>query len=243
MLTQYEGSCTIDEPRKVIEKAIILCDHLVVRGLDITIRSSRIRGWVDVDLSSARLTLEDSEVDAGDSRSPAVGFRNLTVRRSEISGGQTSVQCSDCLIEDSLLHDQMTPVGDQHLNGYLSSGGSNVILRHNSIACTPENNDVGGGCTGSMQIFGDFEPLRDFRFERNFIRATPGGFCASLGQNDNKRFGKNPTGIVVIDNIFERGRSGKCGVWGATTSFFVGGKGNLFAGNIWDDGAPLQPNS
>ncbi|QGN33885.1 hypothetical protein [Microlunatus sp. Gsoil 973] len=227
----------------MIEDAVISCEQLAVRAPDVTIRSSRIHGWIDVSPETARLTLEDSEVDAGNVRAPAIGFQNLVVRRSEIRGGQTSVQCSDCTIEDSLLHDQMNPIGSQHLNGFLSNGGSNVVLRHNTVACTPEDNSTGGGCTGSMQIFGDFAKLKDFRFEDNLVKATPGGFCASFGQNPNKKFGSDPTQIVVIDNVFERGRSGKCGVWGATTSFSNGGLGNVFARNTWDDGSALAPNT
>lgn len=243
-LTDYKGPCAFATPGTVVEGQVITCDRVVILADNITIRSSLVRGWIDLGSESARLTLEDSEVDAGDSMTPAVGFYNLTVRRSEVRGGQTSIQCaSNCLIEDSLLHDQMDPVGQQHLGGYLSNGGSDVVLRHNTVACSPADNGKGGGCTGSVQIFGDFAPLSNFRFENNLIKATPGGYCASFGYNPGANYGDRPTGIVVVGNVFERGSSGKCGVWGATTSFLEGGKENRFANNKWEDGSPLQPNS
>lgn len=242
-LTKYTGSCAFEKAGVVVQNKIIDCDRVAILAPDITIRSSQINGWIDVEPgNNAHLTLVESEVDAGKSQTPAVGFQNVKVRRSDIRGGQTSVQCaSDCDIEDSLLHDQMKPVGPQHLGGYLSNGGSNVVLRHNTVECTPENNAEGGACTGSVQIFGDFGPLINFRFEDNLIKATPGGYCANFGYNpDTKKFGRNPTRIVVINNVFQRGPNGKCGVWGPMTGFNSGGKGNVFAGNTWDDGSPLH---
>jgi len=243
-LTPYTESCAFQQAGTVIKDKIISCDHIEILAPNITISSSELHGWIDVGPATAHLTLEDSELDAGKSQTPAIGFQNVTVQRTEIRGGQTSVQCaSNCLIEDSLLHDQMSPVGAQHLGGYLSNGGSNVVLRHNTIACTPHDNSAGGGCTGSIQIFGDFAPLRNFRFEDNLVEATPGGYCASFGQNPGKKFGSDPSHIVVLNNVFQRGHSGKCGVYGATTSFFGEGKGNVFKGNTWDNGSPLRPNA
>lgn len=243
-LTRYSGNCAFDRPGTVIEGKIIVCDRVVILAPNVTIRSSEIQGWIDVSPAAADLTLEDSTVNAGNSETPAIGFYDVTIRRSEIRGGQTSVQCaSNCLIEDSLLHDQMRPVGPQHLGGYLSNGGSNVVLRHNTVACTPHDNAAGGGCSGSMQIYANFAPLVNFRFIDNFVKATPGAYCASFGQNPGARFGSHPTHIVVVDNVFERGPTGKCGVFGAATSFFVAGRGNVFRGNTWDDGAPLRPNT
>lgn len=243
-LTPYTGGCAFEQSGMVVQDKIINCDRIVILAPDVTIRSSQLHGWIDISPANAYLTLEDSDLDAANSGTPAIGFHNVTVRRTEIRGGQTSVQCSgNCLIEDSLLHDQMKPVGDQHLGGYLSNGGSDVVFRHNTVECTPKNNSEGGGCTGSIQIFGDFESLVNFRFEHNLVKATPGGFCASFGHNPGKKFGSNPNHIAVIDNVFERGASGKCGVYGATTSFFAAGKGNVFSGNTWDDGSPMRPNT
>lgn len=243
-LTRYSGGCAFDRPGTIVKGKIITCDRVVILAPNVTIRSSEIHGWIDVSPAAAHLTLEDSNVNAGTSKTPAIGFYDVTIRRSEIRGGQTSVQCaSNCLIEDSLLHDQMKPVGPQHLGGYLSNGGSNVVLRHNTVACTPHDNADGGGCSGSMQIYANFAPLVNFRFIDNLVKATPGGYCASFGQNPGVKFGSHPTHIVVVNNVFERGPSGKCGVFGAATSFFVGGRGNVFSSNTWDDGAPLRPNS
>ena len=71
---------------------------------NVTIRNSKVNGTVilDTDLpgsSAWSLTLQDTEVDGGPVQLSAVGWGNLKVIRSNIHGGQTSVQCE----ENSLL--------------------------------------------------------------------------------------------------------------------------------------------
>lgn len=240
-LSPYDGPCEITQPNTVIDAKSIDCP-LVIHATGVLITRSKFPR-VDVDGQAVSLTIEYSSVDAGKWIGPAIGYSNVTVRRSEIKGGQTAILCApNCLIEDSWLHGQyMQPDQPQHLGGYLANGGHDVTLRHNTIVCDVLDNDVGGGCSGSAQIYGDFSPLSRFRFEHNFFRATPGGFCTSFGLNPGKPFGDNPTYIVVTDNVWERGPNGNCAVYGPTTSFHTGGEGNIWSGNTWDDGTPLEP--
>ncbi|WP_155947655.1 hypothetical protein [Rhizobium sp. 2MFCol3.1] len=239
-LTTYDGPCTITEPNTVIDARIINCPLVVTAaGVRIT-RSQGIS--VDVDNPDASLTIEDSLFDSGRWLGPTIGFSNITVRRSEVRGGQTSVLCSpNCLVEDSWLHGQyLHPGKPQHLGGYMSNGGHDVIVRRNTIVCDVQ--DIGeGGCSGNAQIYGDFGPLARFTFERNYFPATPGGFCTSFGLNPQKPFGSKPTSIVVTGNVWQRGDNGTCGAFGPTTSFDKAGEGNLWRDNVWDDGAALGP--
>ncbi|MBB4170196.1 MULTISPECIES: hypothetical protein [unclassified Rhizobium] len=239
-LTPYDGPCEITQPNTIIDAKTVSCP-LVIRTTGVVISRSKT-SRIDVDGRGVSLTIEDSEVDGGKWQGPAIGFSNVTVRRSEVRGGQTSIQCTpECLVEDSWLHGQyMQPGKPQHLGGFLSNGGHDVTLRHNTIVCDVPDNDMGGGCSGSAQIYADFSALTRFRFERNFFRATPGGFCTSFGLNPGKPFGDNPTYVVVADNVWERGPNGNCAGYGPTTSFHAGGEGNVWRGNVWDDGTPLQ---
>src|SRR5690606_34767425 len=173
----------------------------------------------------------------GRSQIPAVGYSNITMKRTEVKGARVSVLCgSNCLIEDSWLHGQYAPSGsDWHVNGYLSNGGSNVVVRHNTLAC-----DVGGGaCTGPAASFGDFGAISNVTYENNFLKAG-GGYCLYAGYDPGKPYGKNPTNVRVVDNVFERGSSGKCGYYGPATSFKSGG-GNVFSGNKFEDGGAVNP--
>ncbi len=238
-LTPYDGPCEITEPNTVIDARIIDCSLVVKAPRVLITRSKTYR--IDVDTPDASLTIEDSLVDGGKWIGPAIGFSHVTVRRSEVRGGQSSIQCTpNCLVEDSWLHGQyLQPGQPQHLGGFLSNGGGDVTLRHNTIVCDVE--DVGdGGCTGDAQIYGDFSELSHFTFERNLFLETPGGFCTSFGYNPGKPFGTKPTFIVVKDNVWQRGKNGQCAHFGPTTSFAAGGEGNVWSGNVWDDGTVLE---
>ena len=94
---------------------------------------------------------------------------------------------------------------------------------------------------GRLLQFGDFEPLRNITYDGNLFVAGPGGFCLQAGHNPGKRYGSDPTGIVIKNNVFQRGANGNCGIWGAVTSFNASGAGNVFSNNKWDDGAPVNP--
>jgi hypothetical protein len=159
-------------------------------------------------------------------------------------GGGTSVNCAEkCLIEDSWLHGQyLTPGTDQHLGGFLSNGGNgDIIVRHNTIHCEPRDNVQGGGCSGDGQIYGDFGPLKNITFDGNLFLATPGGYCASFGNNPGKPYGSNSTYIVVTGNVFGRGSDRTCGAFGPVTAFRRNGEGNVWSGNVWEDGPAVNP--
>ena len=45
----------------------------------------------------------------------------------------------------------------------------------------------------------------------------------------------------AIRNIFMRGPSGKCGIWGPVVAFDSKAPGNVWDNNLWDDGKPVAP--
>jgi hypothetical protein len=245
VLSEYGGPCTIIEQAAVIDSERINCAHLVIKAPDVKITRSIVLGWIDVDGSGATLTIEDSEVDAGSAHAPAVGFQGVTARRSNLHGGQHGALCgTNCLIEDSWLHGQALPDGESwHLNGYLSNGGSNVVLRHNTVACDQKPNAAGGGCSADASIFGDFSANSNYLFDSNLFIANPSGlgYCLYAGFDPGKPFGASATEIEIVNNIFERGANDKCGTYGAVTSFDANGQGNVWKNNIWDDATVVHP--
>lgn len=240
-LTAYTGPLTITKAGTVIDSKSIT-GTLIIAAKDVKITRSKLVGTIDSDKANVSVTVEDSIIDGGKSQAPAVGYGDITMRRTEVVGSRVSVLCgSDCVIEDSWLHGQyLKPGSDWHVNGYVSNGGSNVIIRHNTIACEPKDNSNGGGCTGPAASFGDFGPLKNITYDNNLFKAGPGGYCLSAGHNESKPYGKDPSNVRVINNVFERGPGGKCGFWGPATSFLAG-NGNEWAGNKYDDGAPVNP--
>jgi hypothetical protein len=237
-LNDYDGPCTITEPKTELIGMTVGCDSLVIQAADVVIRSSRLPP-VDVDGTDWSVTIEDSEIDGGSYKGPAIGFSNLIIRRSEIRGAQHSVLCGDnCVVEDSLLHDQFLPTDDDwHNNGFLSNGGADVRLTGNTIACTPPDNGAGGGCSGAASFFGDFAPVTAIMIKDNLFRPTPGAFCVRLGYDPDKKFGSGATGVELIGNVFDRGPTGVCGGEGPVTST---PPGSVLDGNTWTDGGPVQ---
>lgn len=236
-LVEYTEPCTVETAATVIEEAAVRCERLVIKAADVIIRSSRLPP-VDVDGPQWSVIIEDSEIDGGQYFGPAIGYGNLTVRRSEIRGAQHSVLCgSNCVIEDSLLHDQALPAdAEWHNNGYLSNGGSRVRLTGNTITCTPDDNAVGGGCSGAASFFGDFAPITDVVIKDNLFRSTPGAYCVRLGYDPGKEFGAGADRVELTSNVFDRGPTGQCGGIGPITSTPPGSR---TAGNSWTDGAPV----
>lgn len=243
-LTPFSGSCTITEPNTVIDGMELDCDAVVLAS-NVTIKNSKVNGVVSIDTDRPgsdqwSLTLEDSEVNAGPKNSAAVSNGNLTIRRSNIHGGQTSVQCTElsksCTIEDSWLHGQSIPpmTTEPHLGGFLSSGGPNITLRHNRVAC-----DASDGCTGDINLLPDFGPITNVLIENNLLVANDKlAYCTYGGSRPNAFPSDN---IIYKGNIFERGSNNQCGAYGPVTGFDATSTGNQWTANTWDDGASLVP--
>jgi hypothetical protein len=64
-------------------------------------------------------------------------------------------------------------------------------------------------------------------------------YCAYGGHSPSKPF-PIPSNITFTGNVFERGTNGKCGVYGAITSWYDA-PGNVWTNNTWDDGTTLDP--
>ena len=247
-LVPYTGPCTL------VETAVLsgvdatgVCPAIVVQAPGVRIEASRVprveSTATQVDPTYS-VEVVDSDVVAGKWIGGAVWGSNLTVRRSEVTGGQHSVHCgTGCLVEDSWLHDQFNPEGEAaHNNAFISNGGSGMVVRHNTLHCTAELNATGGGCTADLSLFGDFEPVGDVLVEDNLFKANGDSisFCAYGGDAPGKPF-PEATGIVFRGNVFERGTNGMCGVYGPVTSFNAASAGNVWEDNTWDDGTPLTP--
>jgi len=236
----------------VAYQPVTMTGMIEVRAPDVIIRTSKINGVVYLDRSALgsdtwSVTIEDSEVAAGDVIVGAVREGNITIIRSNIHGGQHSVHCGgNCTVTDSWLHGQyvFTSPTDSHNNGFLSNGGSNMTLTHNTLSCDAPN--IGSaGCSGDLSLFGDFSPITDVTIDNNLFTAsldTP--FCLFAGYQDNKPFGLDVDNIDITNNVFQRGTNNLCGAFGPVTNYLLDGVGtpppnSTWQNNTWDDGAPL----
>jgi hypothetical protein len=243
-VTPYTGSCDFRTPGQVVDAKLVTCGEIFVYAAGVTFRNSVVQAAIMINAAGASVTVEDSEVRAGQTSWAGVGGENLTVLRSEITGGQHSVRCDgNCLVQDSYLHGQWNdPNSDFHNNAFITNGAAGIVVRHNTLWCTPLDNANGGGCTADLSLFGDFAPVTNVTVENNYFHATPGGYCGTFGHNPAKPFGANPTGVVVRTNVFERGAGNLCGGFGAVTSFLASGAGNVWSGNTWVGGGTVGPD-
>jgi len=190
------------------------------------------------------VSVSDSTVDGGTWSDGAVWGYNITVVRSNIYGGKDSVHCADnCSVTDSWLHDQYNPAGKSYHNqAFLTNGGSNMVLRHNTLHCTPLLNSTDGGCTADVSLFGDFDPVTNVTVDNNLLKANNSSisYCAYGGYEPSKAY-PIATNIKYTNNVFERGANGKCGVYGPVTSFQTGASGNIWSGNVFTDGTVIKP--
>jgi hypothetical protein len=252
-LTPYTGPCTITAANTVIDARTVDCD-LDIRAAGVVISRSSITGNVSLDTDQAAAvnwsyTLEDSEVDAGDRQIYAVGYGNMTVLRSNVHGGQASVQCGEksvsCTVRDSWLHGQALPPDARwHLDGFKSDGGGPIVLLHNTIACDhpPSTTNDEGGCTGDVGLLPDFAAISNARVEDNYLAAGVDVFsyCAYGGDSASKPY-PHADRVVFSGNVFARGGNGRCGAYGPVTDFNPDGTGNQWIDNIWDDGGEVPP--
>jgi hypothetical protein len=233
-LTRYTGPCDIRTANTVIDSKTIDCDGMLVYASGVVIRNSRVLGSVRTNSPTASLRIEDSEVDGGSDQSEAVGLDNVTVLRSNIYGNQHTVHCNDnCHVEDSWLHDQFDGAArGWHQNGFLSNGGSNITLRHNTIHCR-------GGCTADIALIPDGD-ISDVLIESNLLVASPdSAYCLYAGGHSGNKPGW-ASNIVIRDNVVQRGPNNRCATYGPVT-YFRAGSGNQWLNNRWDDGTVLPP--
>lgn len=244
-LTAYTGPMTITTTGAVIDSKLIT-GGLAIRATGVTVKNSKVVGSIDAD-NGGSVAILDTEIDNGHSSVAGVTQDNVTMRRVNVHGGRQSVTCgSNCDIQDSWLHGQTADDPSWHDNGYISNGGSNVLLRHNSIACEGAN----PVCTGPVALFGDFAPISNVTIDGNLILSTSqsgtlvGAYCLYGGADPGKAY-PTPTSVRITNNVFQKGAgvgsnsSARCAYYGAVTSLGSAANGNTFTGNVYDDGTPV----
>jgi hypothetical protein len=245
-LAPYTGPCTI-RSAVTISGADVLAkcsDALVIQTTGVVIDKSLVPGvWSIYGDGDSSVTITDSDVRAGSVSTAGLWGYNITARRVDVTGGQHSFQCNNnCEVTDSWLHDQYNPNGGSyHNNAFISNGGSNMVIRHNTLHCTAILNNTDGGCSGDLSLFGDFDPIDNVTIDNNFLRANNSSisYCLYGGASSSKPY--QASNVRVTNNVFERGANRKCGVYGPVTSFDRNAAGNQWSGNVWDSGEAVNP--
>jgi len=246
-LSPYTGPCTIQTANYAIRNADVKakCSALLVQTTGVTIDNSRLpRVESTYGDGKSSVSISNSNVEAGNWSDGAVWGYNITLSHSEVTGGQHSVHANDNVtVTDSWLHGQYNPAGQgYHTNAFITNGGSNMVVRHNTLHCDSILNSTDGGCTADVSLFGDFDPVTNVLVQNNLLKANDSSisYCAYGGYQPAKAYPVS-TNIRYLDNVFERGTNGKCGVYGPVTSFQSSASGNAWSGNTYQDGTVINP--
>lgn len=161
------GGLTISTSGTVINGRDIT-GQVVVNAPNVTIRNTRIRSnsmWV-IDNNSTGLVVEDSEIInlrvAGQNNCHnGIGNSNFTVRRTEITGCENSMNIDspgNVTFTDNYVHDLDTTGpsyvwgNDPHTDGIqVGQGAANLVIRHNTI--DPVGTVTGGGATSAIILY------------------------------------------------------------------------------------------
>lgn len=240
-LANYTGPMRITQPGTIIDAKLIR-GTLIIEAPNVTISRSKIIGTIVNYANSAgySFTISDSEVDAGNRAGTGIGDVNFTATRVHVYGGNRGIHCENtCTVADSYVHGQFTDVtGTFHESGIRM--GQNAVIRHNTIACDAPEVPPDAGCSADLTGYGDFAPVQNNLIESNLFKASTGSFCAYGGSSAGKPYSNQANNIRFRDNVFERGPNGRCGFYGPITDFDVTRPGNVWVGNVWDDGTPVR---
>jgi hypothetical protein len=243
-LSNYRGPCRITQARKVISRKTVNCHQLEIAARGVRIRYSQINGTIDTSgsLTIIRSTVDAGEVNANTNDGPrALNGSHFTAIRVEtvrgISGGYCQI---DCLVRDSWIHGQDRDEGGHaHQSGFRQEKDLRFV--HNTVACDAPEVPPDAGCSADITGYGDFTTIERNTFEHNLLAPSPeGAFCAYGGSTEGKPY-PNGNNNVWRDNIFARGRNGKCATYGPVVDGDWGRRGNLWVNNRWDRGGRVRP--
>lgn len=212
-------------------------------------------------INDGPVVIQDSEIDSdGDLGAfENAGRYNFFTYRVNSHGGQGVLKCAAyCETKDNWVHG-MT-LGGQPGYHYNAIGGNGMeagswIIDHNWASCgdwesIDPNVGSDAGCSAVIGFYGDFDPIRNITVNRNHLESTydisanginrQAGYCINPGYYGGKPY-PNPTNMTITDNIFGKGLSGKCGVFGPANSLNKVGQGgtNVWSGNRYDDGTVI----
>ncbi|MDR7191212.1 hypothetical protein J2Y46_004074 [Microbacterium sp. BE35] len=241
-LTKYTGPCTIQTAGYVIDGKQVDCS-LRILAKDVVIKNSKINGTVYADYTQNQgsFTITDSEVDAGDGPWTGIGDAWFTATRVEVTGGTRSINCyANCTVRDSYVHGQLhDTTGVHHESGIRINTNSSLI--GNTIACDAPDFPPDAGCSAAITGYPDFDPVQNNTVDGNLIIAGSGGYCSYGGSTAGKPYSGQTKNIKFTNNVYQKGSSGKCGFWGAITSFDRNAPGNVWTNNLYDDGTAVAP--
>lgn len=264
-LTPYTGPKTIRSCGVVIDSKIVDGTLLIEAGNGttspstpcVTIRNSLVRGVIFAEKPSYGPTvIEDTEVAPTDLPFwENIGRSNFYATRVNSHGGQGVIKCEqDCSATDSWVHG-MRLGGSYHYNAFGGNGTERFTIDHNYASCgdwsAVDDPADDAGCSAVIGFYGDYAPVQDITITRNFLESTfsdsgqsihrQAGYCLNPGYYPGKPY-PDTFRLTVTDNVFARGSTRRCGVFGPSNSLHGRGapNGSTWERNRYVDGAGIS---
>ena len=264
-LTPYDGPMTIRSCGVVIDSKVVNGTIVIEAGNGttsaatpcVTIRNSLVKGVIFAEKTSYGPTvIEDTEVAPPDLPFwENIGRSNFFATRVDSHGGQGVIKCElNCVATDSWVHG-MELGGAYHYNAFGGNGTNKFTIDHNYASCgdwsavSDPTDDA--GCSAVIGFYGDYDPIQNISITRNFLASTfsgtgqsihrQAGYCLNPGYYPGKPY-PDTANLTVTDNLFARGSTNTCGVFGPSNSLHARGEPN---GSIWErnryaDGASIS---
>lgn len=243
-LSPVSGVVNLSTPGQVYENKLVT-GSISVNANNVTIRNVklinqnpdyaiRVQPWSN---PSANLLLDHVEINLGGELDvKGIAFDGYTARNVRfINGSDCAHFGQNVTIEDSLCSvgpdansDGVADGtsfcnGPEHFDGFQSDGGSNIVLRHNTIKNPCDQ-------TSAILMSTNTSPIRDVAIMDNWIAG--GGYTLYCNA------GPVVPNETVTGNRFARTYFPKGGFWGPTAHCE---DATVYTGNVWDEtGAPLH---
>lgn len=230
-------SLTITKDGTVVD-GLEVHGEINVEADNVTIRNTRVAAapgdWGIIQRKGhSGLTVEHTEIFGNGRERTQFGILNqggdITVRRVNIHTISNGILTEQGLVEDSYLHDPKYFPGDHTDMIMCTSGppaGKSLVIRGNTVINTLEQ-------TGAIALFQDFGVVRNVTVERNYLAG--GGYSLYAGAGSKG----TSSNIKIIDNVFGRDVWPKGGAHGPVAYWDRHGAGNVWKGNVWEDGKPV----
>lgn len=264
-LTPYDGPTTIRSCGVVIDSKVVNSTLVIEAGNGttspstpcVTIRNSLVKGVIFAEKTSYGPTvIEDTEVAPTDLPFwENIGRSNFFATRVDSHGGQGVIKCElNCVAKDSWVHG-MELGGSYHYNAFGGNGTNRFTIDHNYASCGDWSAVSGptddAGCSAVIGFYGDYDPIQNISITRNFLASTfsntgqsihrQAGYCLNPGYYPGKPY-PDTANLTVTDNLFARGSTNKCGVFGPSNSLHARGvpNGSIWERNRYADGAAIS---
>lgn len=150
---------------------------------------------------------------------------------SNIYGFGDEIQLGIGYVHDNYVHGEASWIpqgssGYEHLDPFLSTGGSGLVLEHNTLL---DPWSPARGASSSLGLFSDFAPITDVTVKDNFLAG--GAYALYPGGGASSR------NVVITGNVFSTMYWPGGGYYGAVAgSLWHYGGGNEWSDNVWANG-------